>query len=135
MAYPRIARQSAWIGIPWPHAIDTERSFDGEPSPFLSGCGKAEPARLASVAKPKPPGFALWAPIAQENDMLRIALPHIAVAPTSPSFARWRGALQLWRRRERERGELARMSEAELHDIGVTSAERWAEIHKPCWRG
>jgi uncharacterized protein YjiS (DUF1127 family) len=67
--------------------------------------------------------------------MLRIALPHIAVGPTSPSFARWRGALQLWRRRERERAELARMSEAELHDIGVTSAERWAEIHKPRWRG
>ena len=96
---------------------------------------KAEPARLSSVAKREPPGFALWAPIAQENDMLRIALPHIAVASTWPSFARWRGALQLWRRRERERAELARMSEAELHDIGVTSAERWAEIHKPCWRG
>jgi len=27
------------------------------------------------------------------------------------------------------------MSEAELHDIGVSSAERWAEINKPCWRG
>jgi uncharacterized protein YjiS (DUF1127 family) len=26
------------------------------------------------------------------------------------------------------------MSEAELHDIGVTSAERWAEINKHCWR-
>ena len=97
--------------------------------------GKSRAALLAGVATPEPPGFALWAPIAQENDMLRIALPHIAVGPTSPSFARWRGALQLWRRRERERGDLARMSEAELHDIGVTSAERWAEIYKPCWRG
>jgi len=27
------------------------------------------------------------------------------------------------------------MSEAELHDIAVTPAERWAEINKPRWRG
>lgn len=67
--------------------------------------------------------------------MQRIALPHMALGMSSPGFARWRSALQAWRRRERERGELARMSEADLHDIGVTSAERWAEINKPCWRG
>lgn len=67
--------------------------------------------------------------------MLRIGLPYVALGASSPGFARWRGALQVWRRRERERGELARMSEAELHDIGVSSAERWAEINKPCWRG
>ena len=44
-------------------------------------------------------------------------------------------AMRLWRRRDRERDQLARMSAAELHDIGVTPAERWAEINKPCWRG
>jgi uncharacterized protein YjiS (DUF1127 family) len=71
----------------------------------------------------------------QEDDMLRIALPHVALGPSSPSFERWRGAMRSWRRRDRERGDLARMSEAELHDIGVTPAERWAEINKPCWRG
>jgi uncharacterized protein YjiS (DUF1127 family) len=43
--------------------------------------------------------------------------------------------LQSWRRRARERGELARMSDGELHDIGISSAERWSEINKPCWRG
>jgi uncharacterized protein YjiS (DUF1127 family) len=43
--------------------------------------------------------------------------------------------MRLWNRRNRERGQLARMSEAELHDIGVTPAERWAEINKPRWRG
>jgi uncharacterized protein YjiS (DUF1127 family) len=67
--------------------------------------------------------------------MPRVAAPHLALGPSSPGFARWREALQVWRRRERERGELARMSEAELHDIGGTSAERWAEINKPFWRG
>jgi hypothetical protein len=39
--------------------------------------------------------------------MLRIALPHIAHGPSSPSFARWREALEVWRRRDRERAELA----------------------------
>jgi uncharacterized protein YjiS (DUF1127 family) len=73
--------------------------------------------------------------VSQEDEMQRIALPHIALRPSSPSFERWRGAMRLWRRRDRERGQLAQMSEAELHDIGVTSAERWAEINKPCWRG
>jgi uncharacterized protein YjiS (DUF1127 family) len=68
-------------------------------------------------------------------NMLRIALPHIAFGPMSPNFAHWREAMHVWRRRDRERAELARMSEAELHDIGVTSAERWAEVHKPRWRG
>lgn len=66
--------------------------------------------------------------------MLRIGLPQIALG-ISPDFARWRGALEEWRRRDRDRAELARLSEAELHDIGVTSAERWAEISKPFWRG
>jgi uncharacterized protein YjiS (DUF1127 family) len=50
------------------------------------------------------------------------------------SLARWREELRSWRRTARERTELARMSDAELHDIGVTSADRWAEINKPCWR-
>ena len=65
---------------------------------------------------------------------MRIALPHIVVGTSSSSLAGWRGALQVWRRRDRDRTELARLSEAELHDIGVTSAERWAEINKPFWR-
>jgi uncharacterized protein YjiS (DUF1127 family) len=67
--------------------------------------------------------------------MLRVASPHLAPGLSSPSFKRWRGAMRLWRRRDRERDQLARMSEAELHDIGVTPAERLAEINKPCWLG
>ncbi len=66
---------------------------------------------------------------------MRIALPHFAFEMSPPRFANWRSELHSWRRRARERDELARMSDGELHDIGVTSAERWAEIKKPCWRG
>jgi uncharacterized protein YjiS (DUF1127 family) len=39
-----------------------------------------------------------------------------------------------WRRRACERAQLARMSEAELKDIGLTHADVWAEVQKPCWR-
>ena len=66
---------------------------------------------------------------------MRIALPHFAFEMSPPQFAHWRSELQSWRQRARERGELARMSDGELHDIGISSAERWSEINKPCWRG
>jgi uncharacterized protein YjiS (DUF1127 family) len=42
--------------------------------------------------------------------------------------------LRTWLRRQQERTELARMSLTELHDIGVSSTDRWAEINKPFWR-
>jgi uncharacterized protein YjiS (DUF1127 family) len=59
----------------------------------------------------------------------------LAEAPSKLSLvSRLRGEFRTWRRRARERTELARMSEAELHDIGVTSTDRWAEINKPFWR-
>src|SRR5579863_10051243 len=92
---------------------------------------RGSPGLSASVARVRKMG----ANAPRRLKMLRIGLPHVALGASSPRFARWRGALQVWRRRERERGELARMSEAELHDIGISSAERWAEINKPCWRG
>ena len=66
---------------------------------------------------------------------MRIALPHFVFETSPPRISHWRSELQSWRRRARERDELARMSDGELHDIGVTSAERWAEINKPSWRG
>jgi uncharacterized protein YjiS (DUF1127 family) len=65
---------------------------------------------------------------------MRMALPQFALEMSPSRFAHWRSELDSWRRRARERDELARMSDGELHDIGVTSAERWAEINKP-WRG
>jgi uncharacterized protein YjiS (DUF1127 family) len=72
--------------------------------------------------------------IAQEA-LMRIALPHFAFERSQARLAPWRGELQSWRRRARERDELARMSDGDLRDIGVTSAERWTEVNKPCWRG
>ena len=48
--------------------------------------------------------------------------------------SRLTGKLSAWRRRAQERAELARMSQAELRDIGVSSSEHWMEISKPFWR-
>lgn len=42
--------------------------------------------------------------------------------------------LALWRERARYRRELARMSERELSDIGVSRSQIAGEINKPFWR-
>ena len=42
--------------------------------------------------------------------------------------------LQAWRRRSRERNELARMSSRELSDIGISRPLAMFEAHKPFWR-
>jgi uncharacterized protein YjiS (DUF1127 family) len=54
--------------------------------------------------------------------------------PTLSLLSRLTGKLRTWRKRAQERAELAGMSQGELHDIGVLSADRWEETHKPFWR-
>jgi uncharacterized protein YjiS (DUF1127 family) len=39
-----------------------------------------------------------------------------------------------WRRRSRERGQLAGLDERMLGDIGLTHADREILVNKPCWR-
>jgi uncharacterized protein YjiS (DUF1127 family) len=68
-------------------------------------------------------------PVAFSTDLERAAVG----APYS-MISRLAGKLRTWRQRERERAELARMSQHELHDIGVSSSEHWTEISKPFWR-
>jgi uncharacterized protein YjiS (DUF1127 family) len=47
---------------------------------------------------------------------------------------RFRSVLAQWRQRRQERNQLARMSDRELADIGVTRVEQWRECEKPVWR-
>jgi uncharacterized protein YjiS (DUF1127 family) len=47
---------------------------------------------------------------------------------------RFLATLGLWRRRISERRQLARFSERELRDIGISTATRYAELRKPFWR-
>jgi uncharacterized protein YjiS (DUF1127 family) len=42
--------------------------------------------------------------------------------------------VRTWRKRIRDRRELAAMSERQLNDMGMCWAEVAAEIEKPCWR-
>ena len=42
--------------------------------------------------------------------------------------------LQLWFKRARERRDLARLGERELHDLGLSHSLVHNEINKPFWR-
>ena len=42
--------------------------------------------------------------------------------------------LHLWRQRYRDRRELARWTEHDLHDIGVSRSDIAHELEKPFWR-
>lgn len=44
------------------------------------------------------------------------------------------GTLRLWRRRSIERAMLARMTQRDIADIGMTEADVLYEMDKPFWR-
>ena len=50
------------------------------------------------------------------------------------AFMQAREAVQRWRRHAQERAQLAGFDARELHDIGLTSADRAALLDKPVWR-
>lgn len=57
-------------------------------------------------------------------------------ARQAPSLlARASETVRLWRRRTRERRNLAGLSDYELRDFGATSVDRFQELAKPFWRG
>lgn len=46
----------------------------------------------------------------------------------------FRNAVRQWRRRARERAELARWAERDLRDAGLSRAQLQIELAKPFWR-
>ena len=50
------------------------------------------------------------------------------------SLARLWATLSRWRRLVRERAQLAEMTERELHDLGLSHGDIYAELRKPFWR-
>lgn len=62
------------------------------------------------------------------------AQPRPAVRHSGSLGARIHAALAAWRRRARERAQLAHLSERELRDIGLTPGEAEREYAKPFWR-
>jgi uncharacterized protein YjiS (DUF1127 family) len=51
-----------------------------------------------------------------------------------PAVPRLLAVLRTWRRRSRERSQLARLGERDLHDLGLSRGAIHAELQKPFWR-
>ncbi|MGE5157237.1 MAG: DUF1127 domain-containing protein [Gemmatimonas sp.] len=49
-------------------------------------------------------------------------------------WAGWSETLQIWRQRYRTRRELARWTDRDLHDVGVSWSDIANEAEKPFWR-
>lgn len=66
------------------------------------------------------------------------ALSQLAQSQTLPNVSRWAVRLayltMVWTRRSRTRGQLRKLDDAALHDIGVSPAHAQAECLKWFWR-
>ncbi|MBL6458392.1 DUF1127 domain-containing protein [Belnapia sp. T6] len=62
-----------------------------------------------------------------------VPVPPDALHRATP-LGRLVATIRLWRRRARESQELLGMSDAALHDIGISRNEAWREARKPSWR-
>jgi len=61
--------------------------------------------------------------------------PRPAQAQAARLIKRAMEPVLLWRARVRDRGELARLSDRMLRDIGITRQDAEREFRKPFWRG
>ena len=66
--------------------------------------------------------------------MANIAYEPLIIPHRAAGLSRLVQRLALWRRRSRERAQLARFDNRGLRDIGLTPAEAAYEINKPFWR-
>ncbi len=58
----------------------------------------------------------------------------VADAGRASLLARAAATLGLWRKRIREKRALERLDERDLHDIGVSFSDVYAELRRPFWR-
>ena len=59
---------------------------------------------------------------------------HVAFDALGGAGAAVLATLHEWRRRSRDRAELASLDWRMLQDIGITQADAWREVNKPFWR-
>jgi len=64
----------------------------------------------------------------------RLPRHHNAVAALSDAWSNVAATLREWRRRARDRTELARLDNRMLQDIGLTRSDAEFLINKPFWR-
>ena len=64
----------------------------------------------------------------------RMTIPAAPSAAPAP-FGFLRAAFHSWLQREQERGDLARLDERDLHDLGVTRGDLEFRLNRPFWQG
>ena len=66
--------------------------------------------------------------------MADISLHYSSKAPLAGTYTAFSHILATWRRRARERRELATLDARTIHDLGLTTSEIQFEASKPFWR-
>jgi len=66
--------------------------------------------------------------------MADISLHYTSKAPLAGTFTAFNQILATWRRRARERQELARLDQRTLRDLGLNPGDIQFEASKPFWR-
>ena len=66
--------------------------------------------------------------------MADISLHYTSKAPLAGTFTAFNQILATWRRRARERHELARLDQRTIRDLGLSPGDIQFEASKPFWR-
>ena len=66
--------------------------------------------------------------------MADLSLHYTSKAPLAGTYTAFSKVLNTWRRRSRERQELASLDRRTLRDLGLSSSEVNFEANKPFWR-
>ncbi len=66
--------------------------------------------------------------------MANISLHYSSNAPLAGTFGTLNRIFSTWRRRARERHELAQLDHRTLRDLGLSSGQIQFEANKPFWR-
>ena len=66
--------------------------------------------------------------------MANISLHYSSKAPLAGTYTALNQIFAEWRRRARERGELAKLDRRTMQDLGLSPSEIQFEANKPFWR-
>jgi len=67
--------------------------------------------------------------------MAAISLHYSSKAPLAGTYTAFNQILATWRRRARERRELANLDHRTIRDLGISPSAIQFEANKPFWRG
>ena len=66
--------------------------------------------------------------------MADISLHFSSKAPLAGTFTAFQQIFATWRRRARDRSELATLDGRSIRDLGISASEVQFEVNKPFWR-